>query len=95
MVDVVFSKNIPIGTKRLVELLKQSICTGAFSVFGGILYSQDGIVQDNPNRILTPDEIVTMDWLAENVIGTIPKEDRFDDTAKPVISQQGVDTTKG
>lgn len=95
MVDVVFSKNIPIGTKRLVELLKQSICTGAFSVFGGILYSQDGIVQDDPNRILTPDEIVTMDWLAENVIGTIPKEDRFDDRAKPVISQQGVDTTKG
>ena len=44
--------------KRLVDLLKQSIISGQFDVFSGVLSSQDGIVQDDPERSLTPDEII-------------------------------------
>lgn len=62
-VDVICSKNIPNETKRLVDLLKQSIISGQFDVFSGVLSSQDGIVQDDPERSLTPDEIIKMDWL--------------------------------
>ncbi len=39
VVDVVCSKNnLPIGTKRLVDLLKETISTGKFNLFSGILY---------------------------------------------------------
>lgn len=72
-------------------MLKQNISTGEFDPFSGILYSQAGIVQDDPARSLTPEEIVTMDWLAENVIGTIPKAEEFEEQAIPVIHQQGVE----
>ena len=48
VIDVICSKNIPSETKRLVDLLKQSIISGQFDVFSGVLYSQEGIVQDNP-----------------------------------------------
>lgn len=94
VVDVICSQNLPIGTKRLVELLRQSISEGRFNPFSGVLYSQTGIVQHDPNRALTPEEIVTMDWLAENVIGSIPKKTELKEQAKPVISQQGVQTAK-
>ncbi|MDO4337092.1 MAG: BMP family ABC transporter substrate-binding protein [Eubacteriales bacterium] len=90
VVDVICSQNLPIGTKRLVDLLKDTIRTGEFNPFSGILYSQTGVVQEDPNRSLTPEEIVTMDWLAENVIGTIPKAKELQENAKPVVSQQGV-----
>ena len=95
VVDVICSQNLPIGTKRLVDFLKKSICSGAFNPFTGILYSQDGVVQEDPDRSLTPEEIVTMDWLAENIIGTIPKREELQDQAKAVILQQGVEKTKG
>ena len=56
-----------------------------------MLYSQTGIVQSDPSRDLTPEEIVTMDWLAENVIGTIPKADEMLEETKPTIQQQGIE----
>lgn len=91
VIDVICSQNLPTGTKRLIDMLKQNISTGEFDPFSGILYSQAGIVQDDPARSLTPEEIVTMDWLAENVIGTIPKAEEFEEQAIPVIHQQGVE----
>lgn len=90
VIDVVCSQNLPIGTKRLIELLKTTISAEAFNPFSGILYSQTGVVQDDPNRSLPPEEVMTMDWLAENVIGSIPKKEELREQAEPVIKQQGV-----
>lgn len=42
-----------------MDLLKKVIASGEFSPFTGILYSQDGIVQDDPGKTLTPEEIIT------------------------------------
>lgn len=95
VVDIICSKHLPVGTKRLVELLKQTVVSGMFNPFSGILYAQDGVmVQSDPDRSLTPEEIVTMDWLAENVIGSIPKKGELQDQARSVVRQQGVKTTK-
>lgn len=90
VVDVICSQNLPIGTQRLVQLLKNVICRGEFNPFSGALYSQQGVVQEDPNASLTPEQIATMDWLAENVIGYIPKESELEEQAIPAVIQQGV-----
>lgn len=95
VVDVICSQNLPIGTKRLVELLKETIKRGEFNPFSGILYSQDGVIQDNPYETLSPEAIVEMDWLADNIIGTIPKKEELKEESKPVLEQQGIDKKKG
>ena len=95
VIDVVCSNHLPIGTKRLVELLKATISSELFNPFSGILYSQTGIVIDDPERKLTPEEIMNMDWLAENVIGSIPKKEDLNEQAAPVINQQGVMKEEG
>ena len=92
VIDVICSRNLPIGTKRLIDLLKKTIMNGEFNLFKGVLYSQNGIVQPDPNHILTPDELINMDWLAENVIGHIPTKDELLESAIPVYLQQGIDT---
>lgn len=92
IIDVICSKHLPIGTMRLVNLLKQTICKGDFNPFSGILYSQEGVVQKSANKVMSPEEIIRMDWLAENVIGYIPKMDDLIDKAKPVVLLQGIDT---
>ena len=90
IVDVICSQHLPIGTARLIELLKKTICSGEFNPFSGILYSQQGIVQKDAGKALSPEEIITMDWLAENVIGSIPQKDALVEKAKAVVSRQGL-----
>lgn len=91
VIDVVCSRNLPIGTQRLIELLKTTIMNGEFNPFTGVLYSQHGVVQTDENESLTPEEIVNMDWLAENIVGHIPSVDELMDSAIPVVMQQGID----
>ncbi len=95
VIDVICSKNLPIGTKRLVDLLKKTISSGEFNPFSGILYSQEGMVQGDPHVTLSPDQIAKMDWLAENVRGSLPKEYELQDQAKPAVLQQGVKKKEG
>lgn len=95
VIDVICSKYLPIGTKRLVELLKETIRSETFNPFSGILYSQSGIVADDPQGSLSPEEIMTMDWLAENVIGSIPAKEELKEHAEPVMEQQGVRQKEG
>ena len=90
IVDVICSHHLPIGTERLVDLLKETICRGDFNPFSGVLYSQKGLVQKETDRVLTPEEIITMDWLAENVIGSIPDVEELVESAKPVVALQGL-----
>ncbi|MFR8178799.1 MAG: hypothetical protein ACLU80_01575 [Dorea sp.] len=35
------------------------------------------MVQSDPDRTLSPEEIAAMDWLADNVIGEIPTSDEL------------------
>lgn len=90
VIDVVCSRYLPIGTQRLIDLLKSTISLDVFNPFSGVLYSQTGVVQDNPNQSMHPEEIMTMDWLAENVVGAIPRKEELTEQAAPVIKQQGV-----
>lgn len=91
VIDVICSQNLPIGTARLVDLLKNTICQGEFNPFAGILYSQNGVIQGDREAALTPEKIITMDWLAENVVGSIPKMSDLAEHAKPVVMQQGIE----
>lgn len=94
VVDVICSQNLPVGTKRLVELLKKTITSGEFNPFAGVLYSQTGIVLGKEDDVLTPEQIMEMDWLAENIIGRIPQMSELTEKAKPVVTQQGLPTKK-
>ncbi len=90
IVDVFCSRHLPIGTARLIELLKKTICAGDFNPFSGILYSQTGVVQKDKDEAISPEKIMRMDWLAENVIGSFPKMNDLKEKAKPMILLQGI-----
>lgn len=94
MIDVICSSRLPSGTKRLITLLKQSISNGNFNPFSGTIYSQDGLVHNSDTDSLTPQDIITMDWLADNIVGEIPTMDNLVDDAKEVVSLQGVEKAK-
>ena len=90
IVGVFYANNLPLGTIRMIRLLMDTIKAGEFYPFSGRIFSQDGIVNADPRGRLTPEQIVNMDWLAENVIGSIPKFSDLAPQATPVVLRQGV-----
>jgi hypothetical protein len=87
---VICSQNLPLGTKRLIDLLKNAISSGQFRVFSGALYSQSGLVPGSKDHDLTPEEVMEMNWLLENVVGQIPELSDLKEQAQPVLIQQGI-----
>ena len=90
VIDVICSKTMPHGTHRLIEFLKNSIRAGSFHPFDGVIYSQNGVVRCEEGKTLSPEEIITMDWLAENVVGRIPEYDELTEEARELVQLQGV-----
>lgn len=90
VIDVICSQSLPNGTNRLIDFLKKSIKSGSFHPFDGTIYSQDGIAHCEEGNSLTPEEIITMNWLAENVVGQIPEIDSFTPAAQELLRLQGV-----
>lgn len=90
VIDVICSQNLPNGTNRLIDFLKKSIKSGSFHPFDGTIYSQKGIIHSEDGKSLTPEEIITMNWLAENVVGQIPDIDSFTPAAQALVRLQGV-----
>lgn len=95
VIDVVYSHKLPVGTQKLLAMLKRAIASGEYHPFSGLLFSQNGMIQADPDKILSPEEIITMDWLADNIIGSIPKSRELTDQAKPVTLQSGLEIQKG
>ena len=90
VIDVICTQNMPHGTHRLIEFLKNSIRAGSFEPFEGFIYSQSGNIECKDGERLSPQEIITMNWLAENVIGRIPEAEELTDDARRLLQLQGV-----
>lgn len=94
VVDLIYSQDLPQGTKRLVELLRNDICSETLIPFSGELYAQDGTSMSKSDQIIPPKEIITMDWLMDNVEGIIPAITELTEEAQTVAKMQGLSKTQ-
>lgn len=79
---------VPPSTQKLAELLQNSIQADLYYPFRGKLYAQGGRVLEGD---LTPEQIIGMDWLAENIVGSIPDYDELSETGKATVDLVGVE----
>lgn len=89
VVEFRYTENLPIGTRRLVEFLRRSLITGTFRPFAGKLYATGRRVVQEEGE-LTPEQIVRMDWLAENVVGEIPPASQLTADAQALVALLGI-----
>lgn len=92
VIDVICSKRITEDTKKLIHLVKGAIKHGVFHPFMGPIIDQNGELRVSETEVIQPEDILTMNWLAENVIGDIPVLEELKDSAKPVVELRGLDT---
>ncbi len=94
VIDLICSKNVPVGVKRLADHLKSDIKKGDIVPFYGEIWSQDGELRNKKNKTMKPENVMEMDWLNDNVIGSIPQMETLIDAAQPVVQVKGVEETK-
>ena len=83
------SDKVPPATRKLAALLQESIRSGMCNPFLGPLYTQSGRVLEN-DALLTPEQIITMDYLMENVVGGIPRYEDLSELGKATVDMVGV-----
>ncbi len=89
VVDLIYSRNLPYGVRKLAELLEVTITTGVYNSFCGPLEKQNGEIADENGVGLTLEEIITMDWLLKNVEGCIPEYNQLDEGGKETVESAG------
>ena len=90
IIDIIYSDDLPNGTRRLVNFLSSSIRNGIFHPFAGKVYAQGKkLISDEDNELPLMD-IIQMNWLANNIIGEIPPLEAFKQEAQALIRLQGV-----
>lgn len=91
VIDLVYSKHVPAGVKRLAEHMEYDISVGDVYPFYGEIYAQDGTLKNEAGKAMSPDDIMKMDYLVENIVGDIPSIDLLTETAKPIVELKGVE----
>lgn len=90
VIDIFLSGNVPPETARLVEYIKGRIKTEDFNVFRGRLTDGQGNERCSKDSVMTPEDIIKMDWLLDNVEGTIPDSDKFSESAQNILRLEGI-----
>ncbi len=90
VVDVQLSDKLPEGVRMLAQLLRKGLQTGTVDPFFRAIRSQDGQLRNDGSRTLTPDEILHMDWLCDNVDGQIPSFDQILPVSRAMVRELGV-----
>lgn len=90
VIDVTLSQRLPEGLRTLVDLLRRGLRDGSIDPFRRRLVAQDGRVINDGSRTLSMDELLHMDWLCENVYGSIPSFDELMPQARATVRELGI-----
>ncbi len=91
VVDLVCSEAVPEGVRKLAGYLKEDICKGVCRPFTGRLHTQAGETIGKEHQDLSLEEIINMDYLVDNVVGTIPVYEELNTTGKATVDMVGVE----
>lgn len=95
VVDVLLSKALPSGVQKLALVLKSAIVNDLCYPFFGPLVTQQGrAVLDSISSTIPVEQIISMDWLLDNVVGEIPAYEQLTPEAQATVDQAGVEKAK-
>ena len=90
VIDVTLSDQLPTGVRSLADMLRKGIQMGLLAPFHRHIMDQNGNVINDGSRTLTTDELLHMDWLCSNVIGSIPSFDEIQPFARSMVRKLGI-----
>lgn len=90
VIGVEYSDRLPEGVRQMAMLLEKGLRESTLDPFMRKIIAQDGTVKNDGTRRLTPEEILRMDWLCENVIGQIPSFEEILPCSQAMVRELGI-----
>ncbi|MDD6351490.1 MAG: BMP family ABC transporter substrate-binding protein [Lachnospiraceae bacterium] len=90
VVDIITSEHLPYESKKLVENLKLATMNGSINPFRGELRSQNGRIQKAGGHSLSEQDIITMNWLNDNIVGRLPRLEELTQAGKDTVAVSGI-----
>ena len=88
IIDLILSQKLPRGICTLVDVMREEIRTERFHAFQDEITLQDGTVIGEVGSSLLPEQVITMDYYVENVVGKIPQLEHLTEEAKELMALQ-------
>ena len=84
------SEKLPQGVRQMANLLYVAVKRGYIDPFGRTITAQDGSIKSDGTVLFSPEQILRMDWLCENVVGHIPAFDEILPECHKVVQEMGI-----
>ena len=94
VVDLEYAPGLPLSSRRYADFFRDSLIHGAGTPFLTPFYTQSGEIVGARQRELTPDQIIRMDYLAENVVGSIPSYKEMTRKGQDTVDMAGIPQAK-
>lgn len=94
VVDIEYAPALPLASRRFADFFRSSLISDAGRPFLTPFYSQSGEIIGEGQTELTLDQIINMDYLVDNVVGSIPQYDELTDMGKATVETVGVRQAK-
>ena len=90
VIGVEYPPHLPEGVRQMAEILEEGLRNGTLDPFKRKIIAQDGSVKNDGSRHLTPEELLRMDWLCENVVGSIPPYEEILPYSQTMVRELGI-----
>ena len=90
VIGIEMTKALPAGVEVLAQMLKRDMVNGSIDPFYRQITSQDGVERNDGHTYFTPDQLLRMDWLCDNVDGAIPAYEELSAKSQKIVRLQGI-----
>lgn len=90
VIGVEYPPHLPEGVRHMASILEEGLRNGTLDPFKRKIIAQDGTVKNDGSRPLSPEELLHMDWLCENVIGSIPPFEEILPYSQTMVRELGI-----
>ena len=88
---MILSEHLPYYSYKLVQSLRNATVKDTLNPFSGEIHDQSGkTLKGYYSGLLDSRDIITMDWLNDNVIGSLPRLDELTEAGVETVRVSGI-----
>ncbi len=90
VIGLKLSDRLPQGVRQMANMLYVAVKRGYIDPFCRKITAQDGTVKNDGTAGFSSEQILRMDWLCDNVIGTIPSFEEIQPISRKMVQELGI-----
>ena len=90
VIDLELSRKLPAGVRQMAKIIRYGMLSGNIDPFRRRIVAQDGTIKNDGTTTFTPEQLLHMDWLVENVIGSIPSFEELQPQSQELVRELGI-----